>query len=37
VWPALTELASGRAMAEHLHLVDSVDEAAEIVLATQPA
>jgi predicted Rossmann-fold nucleotide-binding protein len=37
VWPALTALASGRAMAEHLHLVDSVDEAAEIVLATQPA
>ena len=33
VWPALTALASGRAMAEHLHLVDSVDEAAEVVLA----
>ena len=33
VWPALTALASGRAMAEHLHLVDSVDEAAEIVIA----
>ena len=33
VWPALTALASGRAMADHLHLVDSVDEAAEIVLA----
>ena len=29
VWPALTALASGRAMAEHLHLVDSVDEAAD--------
>ena len=37
VWPALTALASGRAMAEHLHLVDSVDEAAEIVLAAQSA
>jgi len=34
VWPALTALGSGRAMAEHLHLVDSVDEAAEVVLAT---
>jgi predicted Rossmann-fold nucleotide-binding protein len=33
VWPALTALASGRAMAEHLHLVDSVDEASELVLA----
>ena len=33
VWPALTALASGRAMADHLHLVDSVDEAAEVVLA----
>lgn len=33
VWPALTALASGRAMAEHLHLVDSVDEAAALVLA----
>ena len=37
VWPALTALASGRAMAEHLHLVDSVDEAAEVVLAAHPA
>lgn len=33
VWPALTALASGRAMAEHLHLVDSVDAAADIVIA----
>ncbi len=33
VWPALTALASGRAMADHLHLVDSVDEAADLVLA----
>ncbi len=33
VWPALVSLASGRAMAEHLHLVDSVEEAAEVVLA----
>jgi predicted Rossmann-fold nucleotide-binding protein len=35
VWPALTALASGRAMADHLHLVDSVDEAAEAVLAAR--
>ena len=33
VWPALTALASGRAMAEHLHLVDSVEEAAEVVIS----
>ena len=33
VWPALTALASGRPMADHLHLVDSVDEASELVLA----
>jgi len=33
VWPALTALAADRAMAAHLHLVDSVDEAAEVVLA----
>ena len=32
VWPALTALASGRAMAGHLHLADSVDEATELVL-----
>ena len=37
VWPALTALASGRAMAEHLHLVDSVDQAAEVVLAAHTA
>jgi len=37
VWPALTALASGRAMAEHLHLVDSVEEAAEVVLAAHRA
>ena len=36
VWPALTALASGRAMADHLHLVASVDEAAELVLAGPP-
>ena len=34
VWPALTALAAGRAMADHLHLVDTVDEAAELVLAS---
>ncbi len=33
VWPALTALAAGRAMAGHLPLVDSVEEAAEVVLA----
>jgi len=33
VWPALTALASGRPMADHLHLVDSVDAASELVLA----
>jgi predicted Rossmann-fold nucleotide-binding protein len=33
VWPALTALASGRAMAQHVHLVDSVDEAAEVVIS----
>ncbi len=36
VWPALTALAAGRAMADHLHLVDSVDEAADLVLAGPP-
>ena len=34
VWPALSALASGRAMADHLHLVDSVDAASELVLAS---
>jgi predicted Rossmann-fold nucleotide-binding protein len=37
VWPALTALASGRAMADHLHLVDSVDAASELVLAAARA
>jgi predicted Rossmann-fold nucleotide-binding protein len=32
-WPLLTALAQGRAMEEHVHLVDSIDEAAA-VLAT---
>ena len=31
VWPALTALAAGRPMAEHVHLVDSVEEAAALV------
>jgi len=35
VWPALTALASGRAMAGQLHLVDSVDEAADVVIAAR--
>ena len=35
VWPALTALASQRPMAEHLRLVDSVDEAAEVVVVAR--
>ena len=31
VWPLLTSLARGRAMAAHLHLVDSVEEAVNIL------
>ncbi len=31
VWPLLQALARGRAMEPHVHLVDSVDEAAEVV------
>lgn len=31
VWPALTALAAGRAMESALHLVDSVEEAADLV------
>ncbi|MEZ0578891.1 LOG family protein [Nocardioides sp. MH1] len=30
-WPLLTGLAKGRAMEEHVHLVDTVDEAAEVI------
>lgn len=33
VWPALQALASGKRLAEHLHLVETPDEALEIVLA----
>ncbi|MFT4287227.1 LOG family protein [Nocardioides sp.] len=33
VWPLLQSLAQGRAMAGHLHLVDSVDEAAAAIAA----
>ncbi len=31
VWPLLQALARGRAMEQHVHLVDSVDQAAEVV------
>jgi len=31
VWPLLTALARGRAMEQHVHLVDTVDEAAELI------
>ena len=31
-WPLLTELARGRTMEKHVHLVDSVEEAAGVVL-----
>lgn len=31
VWPLLEALARGRAMAEHVHLVDTVEEAAELL------
>jgi predicted Rossmann-fold nucleotide-binding protein len=30
-WPLLQSLARGRAMEAHVHLVDTVDEAAELV------
>ena len=30
-WPLLRSLARGRAMEAHVHLVDSVDEAADLV------
>jgi predicted Rossmann-fold nucleotide-binding protein len=33
-WPLLTALAQGRPMEKHVHLVDSVAEAAEMVLST---
>jgi predicted Rossmann-fold nucleotide-binding protein len=33
VWPLLQALARGRAMEPHVHLVDTVDEAVEIVVA----
>ncbi len=33
-WPLLAALARGRAMEGHVHLVDTVEEAAELVLAT---
>jgi predicted Rossmann-fold nucleotide-binding protein len=32
VWPLLASLARGRAMAEHVHLVDSVEEAAALLV-----
>ena len=30
VWPLLQSLARGRAMERHVHLVDTVDDAAEL-------
>jgi hypothetical protein len=30
-WPLLHALARGRPMADHIHLVDTVEEAAELV------
>ncbi|GAA4401346.1 LOG family protein [Fodinibacter luteus] len=36
VWAPLTALAAGRPMAQRLHLADSVDEAAELVLDVEP-
>jgi predicted Rossmann-fold nucleotide-binding protein len=35
VWPALAALAAGRAMEGRVHLVDGVDEAAELVLSAR--
>jgi hypothetical protein len=32
VWPLLRSLAHGRAMESHIHLVDTVDEAAALVV-----
>ncbi|WP_377641639.1 LOG family protein [Oryzobacter terrae] len=37
VWPALTALAAGRPMAERVHLVDSVEDAAALVTEAAPA
>ena len=34
-WPLLRALARGRAMEDHVHLVDTVDEAAELVAASR--
>ncbi|HEU5240766.1 MAG TPA: Rossmann fold nucleotide-binding protein [Ornithinibacter sp.] len=36
VWPALSALAEGRAMAGRIHLVDTVEEAAHLVTAATP-
>jgi len=36
-WPLLQALASGRPMADRVHLVDSVEEAAEVVAGTRAA
>lgn len=32
-WPLLRSLAAGRAMEEHVHLVDTAEEAVEVVLS----
>jgi hypothetical protein len=36
-WPLLKSLARGRPMERHVHLVDAIDEAAELVLGPDPA
>jgi len=33
-WPLLKSLSAGRAMEQHVHLVDTVDEAAALISAT---
>ena len=32
-WPLLAALAAGRPMEQHVHLVDTVEEAADLLLA----
>ena len=36
-WPLLRSLARGRAMADHIHLVETVDDAAALITAQRPA
>ena len=37
VWPLLEALAAGRPMANHVHLVDDLEEAAQIVTGKFPS